>query len=1276
MTYQENNSARLPCLGSISSILNPDKDTNFLSDLMPNQAITYNFVTEFLKVSHLRLEKDFPMFKSVKEIEWATEIIGCAFLPPHFRYSNGAKNYLKYALTIYEFLLFNELEITDDGKSTIKGTNNKQILEYEDYSHQKVMLKMLTHLTLLFEERNFDMKPNPLVGDPRLRAEEMKVPFKLCALILKIYRKFVFKAHSYLASDHWEYIIRLLLGLATHILQGVSTLKEKPKIMFPIQMNIAIIELLYNSWILSGLQNEEIWTLFKNHIQMLINHHDGIVSYWSDICFELTAKILINSKCFDQPELIIQEGNSKQIRCNNEDLLIINHNYRARRNDLPPKIKFSIFTQPFIFDLSPDKVQYLWSRMITLMNNVSASITPISSLLISRSIKNVIMLFLKLGSHCKPEEETFEFSQMEGDIYEYNIENKRKIVIKHSFSYFEKALEEMTIFNIYKVLVERFLGNLGQVQNENEDNKKEHNWIVSSGERPSKNSLLELFGKLLFENATDTRPEYKETRLEAICILCMIFTKAKGPFYEETLKKFYKVYLEYLESLTSWDDLQTLLEFSTELFLVDCLPYNTVLLKPLLIKLQEFYKKPKGDKALQGKFALRDSCNKIFSSLLCSDNDESELFPELLELAFLKDREEFPASITSKKDAEVQILARSLWNLMIYSILNNRIVLFVKKLSGESGFLKESSPVLLNELGIQAFLVLGEMYLGKLDELGSEWNEVFEDILESGQMIVEMVCKFIEVCKKALENCNSKNLQIDVKEEHISTVKTMISKAFGILYIWFLILSRLKEADQKSQKSQIFSQVFQQVFNTLEIWKNIKQFSESIKSLRSCIFNLFGDSNFHKNILLENSILFQNGHQQMTIQNIKNLEDQHLLSIGLHEDTILSFYRLQTEQALLLVIRNSTGKFIWSGELKSKLIGHTETILVEPSDVLPSKGPLISQENTSRSSVMCDRVTDWDGSDQELGVLLQQQIDIENEYEEIYNQNNKESQSLHEEEDQGISDMSAIRMFLVNAGILSPSDWENLTYIPFDNSSKQLFRKIDQSPAKCQIFASLFYVKQPTCEKIEEFPRSDILFQNFIESLGTIIDDQKMKFGDDELPKRLGSEGKPILYASNPLYEIIFALPNLSASELTNSSEPLYTPPVILIWNVKAFAPYETPSYPRLINRLNLKDSQSVIIITPLNEDSFHLNVLKKDNDFMVFPQVENFVCSAKMVASVVFQTIISLYQEYQLDFVNTPYLEAMLGKIFYREVHISHLIRTYKGKDDNIHELLSKLFN
>ncbi len=51
-----------------------------------------------------------------------------------------------------------------------------------------------------------------------------------------------------------------------------------------------------------------------------------------------------------------------------------------------------------------------------------------------------------------------------------------------------------------------------------------------------------------------------------------------------------------------------------------------------------------------------------------------------------------------------------------------------------------------------------------------------------------------------------------------------------------------------------------------------------------------------------------------------------------------------------------------------------------------------------------------------------------------------------------------------------------------------------------------------------------------------------------------------------------------------------------------------------------------------------------------MFPPVNDFICSAHMLANVVLQTVISIHKEYQLRKEDCYYHEAVLGKIFDRK--------------------------
>jgi len=465
--------------------------------------------------------------------------------------------------------------------------------------------------------------------------------------------------------------------------------------------------------------------------------------------------------------------------------------------------------------------------------------------------------------------------------------------------------------------------------------------------------------------------------------------------------------------------------------------------KSLMNKLREFEKKSKEDIAFQGKPLERKSCNKFCSSSLSFISYENQadqyertikyLFSKLLKSAFKKDLDEFSLANSPNN------LGRSSWNLMIFSILNNQILAFVNKVFEKLRWLEESSHSKLNELGIQILLVLGEINLGRLERLDTGWNEMFEDLWDSGLKIIEKIHQFIKTKIKVFEMSNSKSK----KSENKLKLKGHISKAFAILYTWLCILIKLKEIAKESEKEMAVSMISRLVLITLQNYQNTTTFSNSIKGLISHILNIIQDSNSLQNNHLKSSAILNN-NQETFDKWIDKSQDKYLLTIGIDQDTILSFYDPEIEkndQVLLVVVRNMTGSFIWFGELKSKL----ETILEEPLKKVSS----ISQE-----------------------MMLPSSDDIDDEYEEILSTKNQE-----ERKEDRPDKMNAIRDFLSNAGIISRSNWNNLTEIPFDKNSEEALKKIDQTIVKCQILSSILYVQDPASEKLDEFPQSDILFQ-------------------------------------------------------------------------------------------------------------------------------------------------------------------------------------------------------
>lgn len=151
---------------------------------------------------------------------------------------------------------------------------------------------------------------------------------------------------------------------------------------------------------------------------------------------------------------------------------------------------------------------------------------------------------------------------------------------------------------------------------------------------------------------------------------------------------------------------------------------------------------------------------------------------------------------------------------------------------------------------------------------------------------------------------------------------------------------------------------------------------------------------------------------------------------------------------LLLMIRNTVGKFAWFGELYYKLFCPTKK--EQPEDGLKDLD-LVKRASSAKEDELKPRLMSHDmllsprsgGANQELDLLLQQQFEVEDQYEETYNKNKEKqnqerslaetpvttyaSSSFDSEEDKSLSKINAIKMFLSNTGILTLKDLHDVS---------------------------------------------------------------------------------------------------------------------------------------------------------------------------------------------------------------------------------------------------------
>ena len=132
------------------------------------------------------------------------------------------------------------------------------------------------------------------------------------------------------------------------------------------------------------------------------------------------------------------------------------------------------------------------------------------------------------------------------------------------------------------------------------------------------------------------------------------------------------------------------------------------------------------------------------------------------------------------------------------------------------------------------------------------------------------------------------------------------------------------------------------------------------------------------------------------------------------------------------------GKFVWYGELFYKLHSPQGKDNEETKEQEKIKHPVFKEEDHKQRGLSHDILTSprsGGGANQELELLLQQQFEIEDQYEETYTKSkptqlqdripSETSLNSSEEQDEttkAVAKINTIKMFLLNTGLLSLKD--------------------------------------------------------------------------------------------------------------------------------------------------------------------------------------------------------------------------------------------------------------
>lgn len=86
-------------------------------DLIPQPNSRASITIDITKALHERMKNRDPLFRSLKQLEWALELLGYGFVPPQQQYFISSGNYLESILAVYEYVLCDKVVLELEGRN-------------------------------------------------------------------------------------------------------------------------------------------------------------------------------------------------------------------------------------------------------------------------------------------------------------------------------------------------------------------------------------------------------------------------------------------------------------------------------------------------------------------------------------------------------------------------------------------------------------------------------------------------------------------------------------------------------------------------------------------------------------------------------------------------------------------------------------------------------------------------------------------------------------------------------------------------------------------------------------------------------------------------------------------------------------------------------------------------------------------------------------------------------------------------------------------------------
>ncbi|CAG9335332.1 unnamed protein product [Blepharisma stoltei] len=701
-------------------------------------------------------------------------------------------------------------------------------------------------------------------------------------------------------------------------------------------------------------------------------------------------------------------------------------------------------------------------------------------------------------------------------------------------------------------------------------------WGLSRLPIPSADGLLNMFGGWLFFHANAEGSYNEFGRAEAIGALCRIMCKAGGPNRDEFLGKFYRTIFKCMESSSSSLVVMYILKHSPNLLTLDhrgvrILLHKEALSKAIMNNLTDSNISP----------AVKRPCYYILGTFVAVAQYFNQPAPIIQVTTILQ------KALDHETDSEN--FHRLVWTMCI----------FAGSIHSDSELLTNIVIQLVNRLETIDYI---------------QEKKIYQDLLETIATLPFLIC---------YKPITSENLVICIVDKLCS----YISKKFG------------KNSNETIISSLLFALLhwlacFPNVFMEPTIRQNALSVAISAQALdRVKEVALYVEDFLMNNlgrglppIAYTSLDALEISSGLLTYSEVK-LPKRHFLYNG---QVLLTLYDSSqenpTNEEVLVVMRNSVGRYIWKTKLIYRIddgnVGNTAWKMDLCQDRTPPIAPAHDDE-------VSDHLFE-DLSDQEKALfrsfqgIIKKQEEINKNYESgIHTEYETQNVVMSPKPTEDVP--KSYRLLLAQLGLLQTEHITSLLALSGDEVEK-VISDIDKIPEKELIIAPILYLKTPESKETDVLSNVDYYsqsFQDFLPQMGVLLKSTHTQFEVFKQVSKYLTKYGAALYTSGYYYELVSVVPAVipDASSLTLQDLISYGQ-VVVLWNQRANDPY-TAKIPNLLESHGMK-RKTVIILTPLKNRLIKVNI--SPNEIQQGPLLNDMLVPEYMMGTLLIRTIINMH--------------------------------------------------